>query len=295
VTPSRRQDARDRESRASEPVPAPQTHPRDAPRPAPTGCPVPVTQAEVPPFETECRTPPGYHIPPPPVPHDQRHDDAADPERLALVREAEDSLRNATQEAGENEDRREQNVKEQEAEGQRNFMENERRDEEARDETWQDLEQRLAPGVVHASFHDAQPVVGSVGSVSDVGPPQPADINKAELENERQLRATEGADDKEREQPETQEHYEGIQNQLGDITNLGQDPADACAKKKELTDQRWEESQAWQTAQDARCREMFDMVAKIVEDHNADRVTAEEERIANQCRPGRFPVCAFTE
>jgi hypothetical protein len=365
VTPSRRPDARDGESLASGPVPVPETQPRDAPGPAPTGRAVPVTEAEVPPFETERRTPPStYHIPPPSVPgdrtpppsapRDQRYDDAADPERLARAREAEDRLRNAAQDAEENEDRREQNFREQEEERQRTFMENEqRRDEEAgqrRDEIWQDLEQRLAapPQVVHAASGDAPPVAGSVRSASVVAPPQPADINealraqreelarereleraererlladaeaertlrnqeredriqalenelaavKAELENERQLRATEEADAKEREQQETQERDEGIRNQLGDITNLIQDQADACARKKELMDQRWEESQARQEAQDAKCQEMFDMVAKMVEDRDADRVREEEERIANEGRPGMFPVCAFNE
>jgi hypothetical protein len=278
VTPSRRQDARNRESLASEPVPVPETHPRNAP-----GSPA---ESEVPPFETERRTPP--NIPPPSLPGDrpppdQQYDDAKQEER------------------------------------QRIFMENEQRNKEARDETWQDLERR-SPQVVHAVSGDAQPVAGSVRSASDVAP---ADINealraqreepgcereleqaererlvanaeaeralriqafegelaavKAELENERQLRATEEADAKKRELQETRERDEGIRNQL------------------EKMDQRWEESQARQEAQDARCQEMFDMVARIVEDREADRVRTEEERIANEGRPGRFPVCAFNE
>jgi hypothetical protein len=303
------------------------------------------------PIETERHTPPStYHIPPPSVPRDQRYDDA---ERLR-VREAEDRLRNAAKEAEEDEDRRGQSFREQEEETQRSFMENEqRKDEEAgqrRDETWQDLEQRLAapPLVIHADSGDARPVAGSVRSTSPLAPAQPADINealraqreelarekeleraererlvadaeaeralrnqeredriqafevesaavKAELEDERQLRAEENAYVKEREQQETRERNEGIRNQVGDIIDLIQDQADARARKKELTDQRWEESQTWKAAQDAKCQEMFDMVAKIVEDREADRVKAEEERIANEGRPGRFPVCAFDE
>jgi hypothetical protein len=90
-------------------------------------------------------------------------------------------------------------------------------------------------------------------------------------------RAIEETDAKEGAQQEIRERDEGIRNQLGKM------------------DQRWKESQARQEAQDARCQEMFNMVAKIVEDREADRVRSEEERIVDEGRPGRFPVCAFDE
>lgn len=109
---------------------------------------------------------------------------------------------------------------------------------------------------------------------------------KAELENERQLRFTEEAETRERERQENLERDEAVRAQLGDITNLVQDQRDACARKKELMDERWEESQARRADKDSKMQELRDMVAKLVEDREADRVRAEEERIAAEGRPG---------
>jgi hypothetical protein len=65
------------------------------------------------------------------------------------------------------------------------------------------------------------------------------------------------------------EHNKGIWSQLGDITNLLQDQAKACARKKEVMDERWEVSQARRADKGAKCQELQDMVNKIIEDCKA--------------------------
>jgi hypothetical protein len=106
------------------------------------------------------------------------------------------------------------------------------------------------------------------------------------LENERQLRITEEAETRERERQEALERDEAIRNQLLDITNLVQDQRDLCVRKKELMDSRWEEKQGRREDKDARMAEIRDTVARIIQDREADRLRAEEERAAAQERPG---------
>jgi hypothetical protein len=110
-----------------------------------------------------------------------------------------------------------------------------------------------------------------------------------ELENEKQLRVTEEAETRERERLEALERDEGVRNQLGDITNLVQDQRDLCARKKELMDERWAEKQNRRQDKDAKLSELFDMVSKIIQDREADRLRAEEDRAAAEARPGRLP------
>jgi hypothetical protein len=107
-----------------------------------------------------------------------------------------------------------------------------------------------------------------------------------ELENEKQLRITEEAETRERERQETLERDEAIRNQLVDITNLIQDQRDLCVRKKELMDERWEEKQGRREHKDSRLAEIYDMVAKIIQDRETDRLRAEEERAAAEARPG---------
>jgi hypothetical protein len=109
---------------------------------------------------------------------------------------------------------------------------------------------------------------------------------RAELENEKQQRVTEEAETRERERQETLERDEAVRNQLGDITNLVQDQRDECARKKELMDERWAEKEGRRLQKDSQLAELRDMVAKIVEDREADRIRAEEERVAAEGKPG---------
>jgi hypothetical protein len=110
---------------------------------------------------------------------------------------------------------------------------------------------------------------------------------KADLENERQQRLTDEAEMKERERAEAQERDELVRNQLGDITNLLQDQRDDCARKRDVSDERWAEQQRM----NQECQELRAMIAKLVEDNEADRMRVEEERIAAESKPGMcFPL-----
>ena len=109
---------------------------------------------------------------------------------------------------------------------------------------------------------------------------------KADLENERALRVSEEADQRERERLEDSERHESVRAQLGDITNLVQEQRDECARKKELMDERWSEKMNRRVEKDAQIGNLYDMVTRIIEDREAERVRREEERIAAESRPG---------
>jgi hypothetical protein len=109
---------------------------------------------------------------------------------------------------------------------------------------------------------------------------------KADLENERALRVSEEADRRERERLEDLERHEGVRAQLGDITNLVQEQRDECIKKKELMDERWNEKMNRRVEKDAQFGNLYDMVTRIIEDREAERIRREEERIAAESRPG---------
>ena len=112
---------------------------------------------------------------------------------------------------------------------------------------------------------------------------------KADLEAERALRVSEEADRRERERFEDSERHEGVRAQLSDITNLVQEQRDECIKKKELMDERWNEKMNRRVEKDDQISNLYDMVTRIIEDREAERVRREEERIAAESRPGMFP------
>jgi hypothetical protein len=109
---------------------------------------------------------------------------------------------------------------------------------------------------------------------------------KADLENERALRISEEAERRERERMENLERDEAVRNQLGDITNLVQEQRDECARKKELNDERWEDKMNRRAQKDNQLTGLYDMINKIVEDREADKIRMEEERLAAEAKPG---------
>ena len=109
---------------------------------------------------------------------------------------------------------------------------------------------------------------------------------KADLEEARGMRITEEESRRERERLEDLERHESFYAQLNDITNLVQEQRVECAKKKELMDERWNEKMTRRVEKDDRIGNLYDMVAKIIDDREAERVLREEERIAAESRPG---------
>jgi hypothetical protein len=108
---------------------------------------------------------------------------------------------------------------------------------------------------------------------------------KADLEAERALKDSE-ADRRERERLEEIERRESIRAQLSDITNLIQEQQDKDAKKEELMDERWNEKMNRRMEKDTQIGNLYDMVTRIIEDREAERIRREEERIAADSRPG---------
>lgn len=109
---------------------------------------------------------------------------------------------------------------------------------------------------------------------------------KADLEEERGLRISEEADRRDRERIEDLERGDSFHAQLNDITNIVQEQRDECIKKKELMEERWNEKVNRRVEKDARIGNLYDMVTRIIEDREAERILKEEERIAAESRPG---------
>ncbi|KAK2460787.1 hypothetical protein APHAL10511_007257 [Amanita phalloides] len=109
---------------------------------------------------------------------------------------------------------------------------------------------------------------------------------KQELEVEKQRRITEEAEARERQRQELEERDDAVRNQLGDITNLIQDQRQVCEAKKDLMQAQWDEKQQRRLEKDAKMIELFDMVSKLHEDLDNDRVKAEECRREAEAKPG---------
>ena len=85
---------------------------------------------------------------------------------------------------------------------------------------------------------------------------------RKELDDEKMARATEEAERHERERAEMLEQNDMMRNQLGDFTSLVTEQRDEIARKRELSDQRWETKQAcWeQKDEDAHKRNMLETI-----------------------------------
>jgi len=108
---------------------------------------------------------------------------------------------------------------------------------------------------------------------------------REELENARQQKITYEAENRERERQEALERNKSVRNQLGDITNLVQDQRDECARKNALMDERWEEKQTRREQKDSKMQDLYDMVAKIVQDREMETIRA-KGRLANEGKLG---------
>ena len=109
---------------------------------------------------------------------------------------------------------------------------------------------------------------------------------REELENERQKRDGE-AEVREKGGQKALQRDEAARNQLGDITNSGRDQCNECGRKKELTDERRAEQQTRMDDNDSKLQDLHDMVARIIEDREVEKIRAEEERLTIEGKPGR--------
>jgi len=103
---------------------------------------------------------------------------------------------------------------------------------------------------------------------------------RGDLDNERQMRQTENE-----ERAAANERDEGMRAQLGDITQLVSEQRDECIRKRELMDERWDEKQGRRAEKDAQFRELKDMVSRLIQDQEADRIQADERRRQDEEKP----------
>jgi hypothetical protein len=107
-------------------------------------------------------------------------------------------------------------------------------------------------------------------------------------EGGRQQALSDEAAKREQERQQDLERAEAFRSQLADLTNLALDQRDEFAKEKALMDERWAQEEDRRRQKGARLQGLHDMVAKIVEDRDSDRLRAEEEGSASEGKLGAF-------
>ncbi|KAH7882953.1 hypothetical protein F5I97DRAFT_157718 [Phlebopus sp. FC_14] len=105
---------------------------------------------------------------------------------------------------------------------------------------------------------------------------------RGELESERQLRMTEENEAR----MAAVERDEALRAQLSDLTNVVQQNHTLCEEKKALMDEHWAEKQRWKEERDRQMAELMGMVSRLVEEQAMVRQREEEQRQANEGKPG---------
>ena len=108
----------------------------------------------------------------------------------------------------------------------------------------------------------------------------------ADFESAKALRISKEAGHKERERLEDLEMHEGTGAQPSDIANIVQEQQDEHARKEELMDERWNEKMNRRVEKDVQTSNPYDIVTRITEDREAERIRREEESTAAESRPG---------
>ena len=101
---------------------------------------------------------------------------------------------------------------------------------------------------------------------------------REEFNNEKQRRAVEQAERRERVQQETAERDMFIRNQLGDITNLLQDQQNMIEHEKAQMESRHQEEDGHRSEKDTHLAELDEMIRRIYDDMKAGRELSEHER-----------------
>ncbi|KAF8556599.1 hypothetical protein OG21DRAFT_1482945 [Imleria badia] len=105
---------------------------------------------------------------------------------------------------------------------------------------------------------------------------------RTELDNERQLRTTEENESR----MAAAERDEALRNQLGDLTNMIQQNQALCEEKRALMEEHWAEKQRWKEERDGQMQELMGMVSRLADEQAAARQREEEQRQANEGKPG---------
>lgn len=115
---------------------------------------------------------------------------------------------------------------------------------------------------------------------------------KAELENERQLRLTEESDRREHERIEILENNEAVRNQLTELTNLVIQQREEIVVKRDAEDERWARKEDYMVQSANERAQLSDKLDRILNDMEAERARAEEERAARADDPTLQDVLA---
>jgi len=81
---------------------------------------------------------------------------------------------------------------------------------------------------------------------------------------------------------------DALRNQLADLTNMVQQNQALCKEKRALMEEHWAEKQRWKEECDGQIRVLIGMVSRLVDDHAAARERKEEQRQANEAKPGEL-------
>lgn len=107
---------------------------------------------------------------------------------------------------------------------------------------------------------------------------------RAELDNERQMRMNEQNEAR----MAAAERDEALRNQLVDLTNMVQQNQALCEEKRALMDEHWEEKRRWKEERDGQMQELMGMVARLADEQAGARQREEEQRLANEGKPGEL-------
>lgn len=105
---------------------------------------------------------------------------------------------------------------------------------------------------------------------------------RKDFEDEKEQRMNEEAEIRERDRQERMEREDAMRNQLDDITNLVQEQKDFSETKKAAQDERWEDKLARRQDKEAQMIELRDMIQKIHDDMDMERIKSEDDKRDNQ-------------
>ncbi|GJE86397.1 hypothetical protein PsYK624_024770 [Phanerochaete sordida] len=107
-----------------------------------------------------------------------------------------------------------------------------------------------------------------------------------DLEQERQLRITEDEARREVERDEARNRGDDLVRQLSDVTNIVSETRDECARKRETSDERWAQKEAWHNDCNTQMDEMRQMLQGFQQAFQDEVRQRQAEREAEAEKPG---------
>ena len=113
---------------------------------------------------------------------------------------------------------------------------------------------------------------------------------QASLEQERQLRITEDTERRETDRMEDRQRAEDLATQLADVTNIVSETRDELARKRAVSDERWEQKEAKTAQCDEKMNEMKDMLAGMRDMIQNMQEQQDAQREADAGKPSMSPI-----